>query len=530
MSTRILVVDDSPTIRKVVASILERRGYETRTAGDGQRALDVLKSEAPEDAIDLVLLDFVMPRMNGFQFCRVLRHDAELAGTPVVLMSAKSDKIRERFVQQTGAIDAITKPFDAEALVALVENALRRVANRGDAKSSQVHPAEAYDVDDEGPKSIPVATMEVRAARATSALHGRLSELFGAGSGRASDPGASSFARDVATRLAEALTADVAREFASFVRDLDFGAGRVGLTGSLDVVPMGAILQLLQVECQTGTLTVRSPSSEIRVSLSEGMIDFVESRGVGEEFRLGRFFVESGLATPEEIEKVLREESRIEFDGPPPSVRPSRPPVRDASASIPAALDPGPESFAASRGRSHDPGKSVPPSRISASSPPPSAKPLLGDLMLVSGRITERDLRDALSRQSSELVYELLRWQAGSFEFRAEAVTPLALSAKLALPVAHVVMEGFRRVDEWRLVEAKLGNFDGILQVDKLAIDSLGDDAISKEERAVLALVDGERTVREVVAASHMSSFDACKILYQFIEARLVRRKGGGLG
>ena len=105
MSARILVVDDSPTIRKVVCSILEASAFAALPAQDGQEALELLAYEK----VDLVLLDFVMPRMNGYQFCRELRANDELKNLPVVLMSAKGDKIRGQFVQQTGAIDAITK-------------------------------------------------------------------------------------------------------------------------------------------------------------------------------------------------------------------------------------------------------------------------------------------------------------------------------------------------------------------------------------------------------------------------------------
>jgi hypothetical protein len=91
--------------------------------------------------------------------------------------------------------------------------------------------------------------------------------------------------------------------------------------------------------------------------------------------------------------------------------------------------------------------------------------------------------------------------------------------------VASVVMEGFRRVDEWRLVEVGLGDFEAVLQKDSVAVDAAGIDRLAKPEQRMLELVDGERTVREIVEQSHMSSFDACKILYQLIEARLVRRR-----
>src|SRR5206468_11567374 len=94
------------------------------TAEDGEDALGKLRA-AP---VDLVLTDFVMPRMNGYQLCRELRADTALKSLPIVLMSAKGDKIRGQFVQQTGAVDAITKPFDARGLLAVVENALQRAA------------------------------------------------------------------------------------------------------------------------------------------------------------------------------------------------------------------------------------------------------------------------------------------------------------------------------------------------------------------------------------------------------------------
>src|SRR5271167_3061303 len=122
---RVLVVDDSPTILKVVSAILARHGYEPAVARDGLAGIEMIKKGSK---YDLVLLDFVMPRMNGYQFCRELRSNPAHRTLPVVLMSAKGDKIRGQFVQQTGAVDAITKPFDARALVAVIEGALAKTA------------------------------------------------------------------------------------------------------------------------------------------------------------------------------------------------------------------------------------------------------------------------------------------------------------------------------------------------------------------------------------------------------------------
>src|SRR5262249_50760923 len=151
------------------------------------------------------------------------------------------------------------------------------------------------------------------------------------------------------------------------------------------------------------------------------------------------------------------------------------------------------------------------------------ARRLLGHRLLEVGRITEEQLRSALVRQSSELAYEILRWPKGRFDFRRKHSASLAQGAKLGLTVAAVVMEGFRPVDEGRALDATLGSFDAVLVRDEMAIRALDLDAIPRQERLVLDAVDGERTIREIIAHASVSSFDTCRILVQFLEARLVR-------
>ncbi|MCZ7683931.1 MAG: response regulator [Sandaracinaceae bacterium] len=126
MSQRVLVVDDSATVRRVVGRTLGQAGYEVSLAADGREALDRAQAQVP----DLVLVDFVMPHMNGLRFVQAMRQVANLAHVPVVLMSAKADKIGDGFVAQTGALDAITKPFSPEALLAVTGHALSRAAER----------------------------------------------------------------------------------------------------------------------------------------------------------------------------------------------------------------------------------------------------------------------------------------------------------------------------------------------------------------------------------------------------------------
>ncbi|RYY06615.1 MAG: DUF4388 domain-containing protein, partial [Alphaproteobacteria bacterium] len=119
--------------------------------------------------------------------------------------------------------------------------------------------------------------------------------------------------------------------------------------------------------------------------------------------------------------------------------------------------------------------------RIVAPDDAPAA-PLLGDVLLERGYVTSSQIREALARQSSELTYEALRWQDGTFELRRPSRGSVAPYASLGLPVAHMVMEGFRRVDEWRLIEGKVDNFDAVLQPDAVALSALDDGALTRHE------------------------------------------------
>ncbi|HEX6277652.1 MAG TPA: DUF4388 domain-containing protein [Polyangiaceae bacterium] len=461
MSARILVVDDSPTIRKVVASILSAREYEPILAEDGQDALEVLEREK----VDLVLLDFVMPRMNGYQFCRELRANAELKTLPVVLMSAKGDKIRGHFVEQTGAIDAITKPFDARGLVAVVEGALKRQeeGRAGPVPDAEAMPAnEDSLVDNLRPSNANLSSdPEVRRAQAARDFAAALARVIGAELKRAKAPAIVEQAMQKA--LDRAIRPETMSALSSLLGSLHRGEtkGEV-LAGDISVISIAEILQLLDLQRQSGTLAVASREAEIVLYIREGRVDFAVSKGLSDEFLLGRYLVEEGALKKEQLRTVL--ESR-------------------------------------------------------------SSKRLIGEELVALGFVSEPVLRRALVEQTSELIYEVVRWRIGRFSFIVGAELPPAAKARLSMETSALVMEGFRRVDEWRLIEGSF-DFDDVLFPDPVAIERLGEEVNLKgEERAVLSAIDGEKTIREIVNGASGSSFEVCKILYQLLNSRLVRRK-----
>jgi CheY-like chemotaxis protein len=531
MTTRILVVDDSPTIRTVVSTILERCGYDPKVASDGQDAYDALASG--EVKADLILLDFVMPHMNGYQFCRALRENADLAGIPVVLMSAKADRIRDQFVEQTGALDAISKPFDRQALVSVIENALRRV-NTARVSSARVLDSVESDLDGAdltGMTPIVMPEYETRRTHIAQLIGQKLARITA--QALAEHPQLAS--GDLAAALEHRLTNETVLEMMDTLAELDRveKSGSL-LAGDLGVVPIGAILQLLQSENQTGVLVCSSSAgawrtedpagTEVRATFRNGLIDLVQSTGAGDEFRLGRFFIEEGVLTSAEIEEITqRQESALSLATKTEEVEI----VELDTAAAPAAASAAPAPVVAgSRDTAWGTAWSSKDTTAgTAWSPGGMQRRPLGMALLAAGKIVESQLRTALTRQSSELLYEVLRWQAGRFELRREPPSELAVSARLGMPVASVVMEGFRRVDEWRALERTLGSFDAVLFRDDAAFGSLDIQSLPAKEKTVLDAVDGQRTVRAIVLASHQSSFEVCRILVQFLEARVLRRR-----
>jgi len=114
------VVDDEVAMRRILAKLLDREGYDVLTAENGQQALSILQSED----VDTVLLDVRMPTMDGFETCRSIRADPRTALTPVVFLSAADDRMCRREAREAGANDFLSKPFDEAELRARVRSSI----------------------------------------------------------------------------------------------------------------------------------------------------------------------------------------------------------------------------------------------------------------------------------------------------------------------------------------------------------------------------------------------------------------------
>ena len=128
---RILVVEDESAIVDIVCRALRRHGYETESAGDGDAALDKAATLRP----DLVILDLMLPKMDGWEVCRRLRAMPETASTPVIMLTARRDERDVLEGLEIGADDYIKKPFSLAELVARVRALLRRTTGKEAART-----------------------------------------------------------------------------------------------------------------------------------------------------------------------------------------------------------------------------------------------------------------------------------------------------------------------------------------------------------------------------------------------------------
>ncbi len=462
---RVLVIDDSPTITKVVQLVLTKAGYEVQTAPDGEAGLAAVRASRP----DLILLDFVMPKMNGYQFCRELTADAKLRDIPVILMSAKGDQVGERFVKVMGIVDYITKPFSPEAITAVVQHTLGKYGPAGTVEEDPPSLVTGEDL---------AATDEADRAQARSAalaqLRTSITEALAA-QVALSDPGV---AEDQAAAEAAVISrvATAALDDATLTRMLAMvdlrllGDSAPGLRGDLRVVPLAEVLQLLDVQEQSGVLTVERSGARVDIYFRRGRVDQAMATGVPEEFLLGRFVLDAAVMQRADFEAFL--ESRT-------------------------------------------------------GQPRVTGQPkLIGQQLVKLGYLAEADLKTCLVRQSSELIYEILRWRHGRFRFAAGAeLPPSVIDAALGLDVEAVLMEGYRRVDEWHLIEHAIDNFDIVFLRNEDSVAQMGRGRLTREELAVLELVNGKNTVKEIIRKSRMGSFEVSKMLYRLLSIKLIRRR-----
>ncbi len=159
--SKVLVVEDDQTLLSVLKYNLNKEGYDVVTATDGARALEVARTEKPE----LIVLDIMLPKLSGFEVCRILRREMTV---PILMLTAKTEEIDKVVGLELGADDYVTKPFSMRELLARVRAMLRR---------SEMMKQEMVSALETGPPVIKVADLEVDLDRHQVSLGGSILDL-----------------------------------------------------------------------------------------------------------------------------------------------------------------------------------------------------------------------------------------------------------------------------------------------------------------------------------------------------------------
>lgn len=126
MKAKILLIDDEKDILELVSYNLQREGFEVATSINGEEALTLVRKES----YDLIILDLMLPGIQGIEFCKILRDSEETVSIPIIMLTAKSEELDKVLGLEIGADDYITKPFSPRELIARVRAVLRRTREK----------------------------------------------------------------------------------------------------------------------------------------------------------------------------------------------------------------------------------------------------------------------------------------------------------------------------------------------------------------------------------------------------------------
>jgi CheY-like chemotaxis protein len=244
-------------------------------------------------------------------------------------------------------------------------------------------------------------------------------------------------------------------------------AGDECLRVSLGEVRLEAVLDLIATEGTTGVLEVEDGAALGRLHIQDGKIRLAEYRG-DEDLKLGRFVVQAGFARDEDLERILAEQD-------------------------------------------------------------PERRPL-GKRLVDANVLTERQLAQVLADQAREVTCHLLTWRKGQAGWRlTDELHPLALAAAqqegAELLIAEALLDGLRRLDEGAIMGAHMAGVDDVfIRIDE-QIQKLGREGLARDELAVLELVNGRNTVKEVARKTRTGTFAVASVLYRLSKSNVVRRR-----
>jgi len=242
----------------------------------------------------------------------------------------------------------------------------------------------------------------------------------------------------------------------------------MALQGTLRDFSLADIFQLIGLQKKTGVLTLKGAAESVTVSFLDGNVVAADSLPRRLEDRLGTVLVKSNQITEAQLQQALKLQKQT--------------------------------------------------------------LKRLGTVLLEQKYLGQEALREALRIQVSQTIYRLFRWRDGEYHFSQDQKLDYDRDNIVPLTAESVLMEGARILDEWPMVEKRIGSFSTIYQRTKAAEEALSGHTgktapvLSTEERGILRSVDGRRVVQDLIESSTLSEFDTCRVLYELIGRKLLER------
>lgn len=291
MPHRVLVVDDEEAIRSLVKDFLEGQGYLVSTAADGDEGIKVFKSDKPS----VVLIDFLLPRKNGFAVAEAIRKDRERAQTPIIMMSGvfKNPKTAVEARDKYKVVDFLSKPLDLQRISALVEDAVQGVVPEEDSEVQEQLPVD-QTVDEKN-------------------YGQRMSSMASSMSEEESPPprGLSYYGRPSTTPPPVAPSVRKDRKAAVRVQSNAVQNGvfmgrpfpALGDEGDLEQSPVAMLLSTIRYDEVTGMLDLTDQGTHRRIYITRGLPTFMQSNAEGEN--VGALLLRRGRITEPDFQRCL---------------------------------------------------------------------------------------------------------------------------------------------------------------------------------------------------------------------------------
>ncbi len=444
---KILDIDDSPTVQRLIEMILASQGYKVVLASDGEEGIAMARSERPA----LILVDFVMPKMNGFQVCKALKEDPEFKDTPIILVTSKGEKVGSKFVDVLGISEYFTKPFQPEELLAKIREVLDRKQATAPPppRAKELRPSAPYPP----PREVPRLYVPPQPREAPRA--------FEPSPPRRASTGIEATIREIVTQVLDDFVATtlpdlIRKELAKSAHETS-----AGIKGNLASFRIVEVMQMLSMQRQTGRLIIHAPTEAVELHFRDGAVVFATGN-CGDPAAA--------------MDTLLRKSCRVDAD------------------SLQHAISIGGMT-----------GEQI-------------------DKVLIREKLIDiKTYADCLRRHTESLVYKVMAWKTGDFSF--ENATPPVFAVPLQIKVDDLLLEGARRSDEWTLIQQKIPNLGIVFEPMIGNAEELTTRGMSDTDLKVFSLIDGRRTVQDIIDADYLGEFDVAKSIFILLSVNLIRRK-----